>query len=186
MNTILFFKLAKNYYFEILFALSVLFLFLYGVFNIIKGKKGTWSKTFFYLEPEKSNKLLRTEQTNSNPGRESKGERECRRVLENYFGKPFPKCRPNFMNNEVTNFNLELDCYCPEIKLGCEYNGRQHYEYTPYFHKNKEAFHNQKYRDYMKRNLCNNNNIQLIEVPYTVKTQDIENFIVKKLKSFGY
>jgi len=158
---------------------------LYGLYNLAKGEEGSWSKTFFYLEPEKSQ-----DQDKKGSGtkvvRESKGERECRRVLENYFRKPFPKCRPNFMNNEVTNFNLEIDCYCPSIKVGCEYNGRQHYEYTPYFHKNKEAFHNQKYRDYMKRNLCSSNGIKLIEVPYTVKVNDIERFIITKLKKHGY
>ena len=48
------------------------------------------------------------------------------------------------------NFNLELDCFNKELRIGLEYNGVQHYKYVPYFHKNKEAFLNQKYRDDMK------------------------------------
>jgi hypothetical protein len=72
------------------------------------------------------------------------------------------------------------------LKLACEYNGAQHYKYIPYFHKTKDSFHNQKYRDYMKRDLCNKNGITLIEVPYTVKIEHIENYIIDKLLKSGY
>ena len=63
------------------------------------------------------------------------------------------KIRPSFLENKALNngLNLEIDCYNDELKLGCEYNGRQHYKFTPFFHKNYEAFNNQKYRDYIKK-----------------------------------
>ena len=72
------------------------------------------------------------------------------------------------------------------MKLAFEYQGQQHYKYIPYFHKNKEAFQNQKYRDYMKRNMCKDNGITLIEVPYDVKHHEIENYIGKELVKFGF
>ena len=67
------------------------------------------------------------------------------------------------MNNEVTggSYNLEIDCYNHELRLGVEYDGAQHYKYNPYFHKNKEAFYNQKYRDKLKEYMCKENNIVL-------------------------
>jgi hypothetical protein len=115
---------------------------------------------------------------------DSKGEIECRRVLEKIFNKPFNKARPNFLNNPVTggNFNLELDCYNEDLQIAVEYNGLQHYKYVPYFHKNNEAFLNQKYRDDMKRRICKDENIILIEVPYTVKVENIERFIKDELR----
>lgn len=112
---------------------------------------------------------------------ESEGEKECRRVLENMFSKPFPKARPDFLNNSVTSSNLELDCYNEEMKLAVEYQGVQHYKYVPYFHPNKEAFMNQKYRDEMKRALCRQNGITLIEVPYTVPVEEIESYLRSQL-----
>ena len=114
--------------------------------------------------------------------KDSRGEIECRRVLEKIFKRPFNKIRPNFLNNPVTdgNYNLELDCYNDDLKIAVEYSGRQHYEYTPYFHKNKEAFYNQKYRDELKKRMCKDNGIILIEVPYTVKIENIEQFLVNK------
>ena len=81
---------------------------------------------------------------------------------------------------------MELDCYNPELKLAVEYSGKQHYEYVPYFHKNKEAFLNQKYRDELKRRMCKDNMITLIEVPYTVKIQDIRGYLTNKLLKHGY
>lgn len=121
---------------------------------------------------------------------ESKGETECRRVLRELFNKPtgFNNARPDFLNNIVTGgkHNLEIDCWEPSLKLGVEYNGKQHYEYTPYFHKNREAFMNQKYRDELKRRMCRDNGVNLIEVPHTVKHREIEPFLRQRLRALGY
>ena len=78
---------------------------------------------------------------NSNPihvskKKYSKGETECRKVLEKLFRKTFPNERPDFMFNSNTNHNLELDMYNRDLRLACEYNGIQHSKYIPYFHRN--------------------------------------------------
>src|SRR5579884_2904756 len=73
--------------------------------------------------------------------RTSKGEEECRIVLEKIFkGYKFGPIRPDFLKN-VTGYNLELDCYCEELKLAVEFQGKQHYEYVQFFHKNKENYY---------------------------------------------
>jgi len=113
--------------------------------------------------------------------RESSGEMECRRVAEMLTGRPFPKKRPDFLRNSVTDANLEIDCYCDELKIGIEYNGKQHYHYTPYFHSSKDAFYTTKYRDEMKARLCKENGVNLIIVPYTVDIKDIEEYLKQKL-----
>jgi hypothetical protein len=116
--------------------------------------------------------------------KESAGETECRRVMQEIFQKPFPNCRPKFMFNSVTGENLELDLFNKDLKLAVEYNGRQHYEYTPYFHRTKDAFYGQQYRDKMKRESCAKLGINLIEVHY--KEKDIEGYLRKKAKELGY
>ena len=120
-----------------------------------------------------SNKKVRTE---------SAGEKECKRVAEKLFKAPFSKIRPNFLNNEVTGNNLELDLYNESLKIAIEYNGKQHYVYTPYFHKSYDSFLNQKYRDKMKMDKCKDLGISLIVVPYTVKINDIEGYIENEAK----
>ena len=163
--------------FEITLGLCLLFILIYSIMRI--GKKGSWGNYYTVKFNTKKGKR---------PPRESKGEKECRHVLEELFGKPFPKERPDFLNNPVTGgrFNLELDCYNKDMKLAVEYSGVQHYKYSPFFHKNKEAFLNQKYRDDMKRRICRENGIKLIEVPYTVKNHEIRGFLIKNLKAMNY
>lgn len=172
----------KDYYFELLLIISIVFIILYALYNKLFGKKGTWSpysygRDILYSQPKEYSKQVKS------PRKDSKGETECRRVLQKIFRRPFNKERPDFLRNPVTGnrVNLELDCYDKDLKIAVEYNGIQHYEYTPYFHKNKEAFYNQKYRDEMKRNMCSKYGIKLIEVPYTVKIHDIEGYLLKRL-----
>lgn len=177
-------ELWNKHGFEIILIGSLFILFIYWLTRI--GKKGTYSSKYMYLLPglETRKKQRGVRQ----PIKESKGEKRCREVLEKIFNKKFPNCRPDFLNNPVTggSHNLELDCFCDELKLCVEYSGKQHYEYIPYFHKNKEAFQNQKYRDFMKKTMCKDNDITLIEVPYTVKVEEIEEYLVKELKQRGY
>jgi hypothetical protein len=73
-----------------------------------------------------------------------------------------------------------------DLKLAIEYSGKQHYHYTPYFHKNEQAFFDQQYRDNIKERKCRENGINLIVVPYTIKPQHIELFIYKKVRELGY
>src|SRR3990167_9124166 len=63
-----------------------------------------------------------------------------------------------------------------------ENNGEQHYEYTPFFHRNFETFRNQQYRDELKRRICRENGIFLIEVPYTIKLENMKGFILEELQ----
>jgi hypothetical protein len=181
----------EEYSFELLFVSIVIFFIILSIYRKISGEKGTWTKYNQYLIRDK---FTLPSSRNTNPirqrnssGKESKGETECRYILEDIFNKKFDKIRPNFLKNPVTkNFNLEIDCYNEDLKLGLEYNGIQHYKYTPYFHKNKESFQNQQYRDELKRRMCEDNGITLIEVPYTVKNEQLRSYIVKRLKENGF
>jgi hypothetical protein len=157
---------------------------MFALFNFLTRQKGSYTnydetiKALFELPfaPKKPVSENRSFSVNSN-GIQSKGEQECKRVIEEITQKPFIKHRPDFLKNEITGKNLELDCYNDELKLAIEYNGIQHYEYTPVFHKTRDSFYNTKYRDKMKVTLCHENGIKLIVVPYTVKLQDIKRYI---------
>lgn len=178
-----------NYYFEIVIITCIVFLLLYGLYSKLSGSKGTWSSHQNHVYPildedEENEENTKQRRRRRGGGGESKGEVECRRVMQKLFDKPFYKTRPRFLNNPVTfgMNNLELDCYNEELKIAVEYDGAQHYKYIPYFHKTYEAFLNQRYRDYMKEQMCKENNIRLIRVPYTVKIDKIESYLTTKLE----
>jgi hypothetical protein len=181
----LFNYLFKNkfllYIFLALFTLSVI-----GSYQFFTKKKGTWSK--YFVVPQTRDKYAKNYKPSTKKNKDSSGEIECRKVLEEIFKVQFKKARPDFLNNPVTggDFNLELDCYSPELNLAVEYNGQQHYKFIPFFHKNKEAFYNQKYRDELKRRMCEDNMITLIEVPYTVKVENIQKYLIQELFKKGY
>jgi hypothetical protein len=167
---------------------SIILILVIGLCRLCSNsdtKEGTWTKKKYYeLLPVKETPDYKPDPSEVD---DSKGEIECRRVLNKLFNRPFHKDRPNFLNNPVTGgkHNLELDCVDHELKIACEYNGAQHYKYIPYFHKNKQHFQTQMYRDDMKRRICKDEGYTLIEVPYTTKIKDIENFIMTELSKAG-
>ena len=173
-------------WFETVLISCVVFIIVYGLYLRFTNSQGTWSTSYDYNPAESY--VKKTVKKKRPPPTVSKGEAECKRVLEKIFNKPFLNVRPNFLNNPVTggDFNMEIDCYNEELLLGVEYSGKQHLKYIPFFHKNYEAFLNQKYRDELKRRMCKDNGITLIEVQYTVKFEDIESYLVKELRKNGY
>lgn len=183
--------LWKTYGFEFLFWMSVIFLIIMFVFNNLTFRRGTYTDHMPLIKrllsyPEQ-NKTRSVSNESPPPSKkrgptESKGELECRAVAERLTGKPFPKARPTFLKNTITSgHNLELDCYNAELGIAIEYNGQQHYHYTPYFHRSRDAFDNIRYRDDLKQRLCEQVGIKLIIVPYTIK--DIESYLEQRLLS---
>jgi hypothetical protein len=176
--------IASFFKIETVICFIVVGLALISLIRIAKGKKGSFNTSFFY-DPLMSQASSYPVHSKSNEKKKkqvfSKGESECRRVLESIFQRSFPQSRPSFMRNSVTGSNLELDCFNEELKVACEYHGRQHYKYTPHWHPSKQHFYNQQYRDKETRELCKKNGIYLIEVPYTVPLNKIDRFIRSKL-----
>ena len=114
----------------------------------------------------------------------SKGENECRRVIQKLTGKSFHKIRPFWLKNPVTGNFLELDCFNEELLLGIEYNGGQHESYIKHFHGSRDAFRNQQYRDYIKGRLCEEKGVYLINVSSKLKFKEIEPYISKEYKKY--
>ena len=85
------------------------------------------------------------------------------------LGRPVQRnIRPDCLRNPATGRNLELDVYDDVEKIGVEYQGIQHYRFTPRFHRDEMDFLHQQERDELKRQLCLTAGIKLIEVKYTI------------------
>ena len=72
------------------------------------------------------------------------------------------------------DWGVEIDfaLYVGELTYWIEYNGEQHYTWCKHFQPTKEDFDNQLKRDQNVRDYCKNNNIILIEIPWTYNKQE--------------
>jgi hypothetical protein len=182
------FSKVKSYWenngFEILSLGCILIIVILCIYNIIFKEKGTYSdlclKRF-----KKTDKNLELEYMQHTPN-DSKLELQTKFLLENIFKVPFYKVRPHFLRNEVTGHNLEIDLYNDDLKLAIEVQGDQHYKFTPFFHRNKETFMLQRYRDEMKKQKCEKQGITLIEIPYKVGEKGLKKYLINQLRLKGY
>jgi len=103
----------------------------------------------------------------------------CRNIFEQLYGQEFKKTY--FYYNK---HHLELDGFNSCLNVAFEYNGKQHYELTPYYPTKKDLEY-RKYLDLLKLKYCNENNITLIVIPYTIKTNLLNNYIQNELKIYN-
>lgn len=121
-----------------------------------------------------------------------KSEDACRKIIEDIFSYrsdcSFPKSTPRFLRIKETKRGLELDGYNEELRLAFEYQGRQHYEYIPFFHRHgPEDLEKQQQRDQIKRERCVEEGVDLIEIPfiYTYEnSQEMRSFIEDQILEF--
>lgn len=118
-------------------------------------------------------------------------EDRCRDIFEQIFRCKFNRIRPSFLVNPLTGRFLELDGFNKNIitpigkGLAFEYNGEQHYNFPNAFHETQEDHDAQVMRDKLKKKLCKQHGILLIEIPYTLRSQEFKEYIVKKLREAG-
>ena len=111
-------ELIKFNAFELMILGSIILILVIGLYRLLcnSNEEGTWTKKKYYqLLPVKETPEYKPDSSEID---DSKGEIECRRVLNKIFNRPFHKDRPNFLNNPVTGgkYNLELDCVDHELK----------------------------------------------------------------------
>lgn len=162
----------KHNSFTIAIICSIIFLLIVILFRDKINKALEGKEDFFIGHKYKS---IQTKKK-----KENKTENRCREIFENIFKKPFPTTRPDFLRRS-NGYALELDGYNSQLKLAFEYNGQQHYNFVPKFHKNPDDLKEQKVRDNHKKFMCKQAGVTLITIPYTVKWDNLESYIRSKL-----
>lgn len=108
------------------------------------------------------------------------GERISRVYFELIFGRKFPNLKPQWLRNQ-RGYLMQLDGYCEELNLAFEYQGHQHY-LSSHFHRSVDEFEMRKSDDELKKKLCRQKGVSLIEIPYTIESENIYEFVVKKCR----
>jgi hypothetical protein len=115
---------------------------------------------------------------------DSLGERISGVYLNNLFQNKFIKARPDWLMG-LRGRSLELDWYCEDLLIACEYNGIQHYQYKSIFYKNGDELEYRIKTDDIKCVKCKENNVFLIVISYSVPLDEIGNYIVNECHKVG-
>lgn len=106
------------------------------------------------------------------------GEKHIQNYLESHGINYIPQHRFIDCKNKRP---LPFDFYLPNLNICIEYQGKQHYEPCDWFGGN-ESFLAQKRNDKIKKDYCNANGIELIEIDYRASTyQHIEKILSEKI-----
>ena len=103
----------------------------------------------------------------------------CRGFFEEMFQNEFPKEKPNWLVNSRGN-QMELDGYNKSLGLAFEAQGEQHYRAVAYFNQTLKDLKQRIDDDLTKLELCKQNEVILIQVPYYVHPNKIQRYITTK------
>ena len=98
----------------------------------------------------------------------SKGEEKIEKILKsNRVSFQREICFTDLVGKKKVPLRFDFGIFARGRLICCiEFDGRQHFEYTPYFHKSYNDFTKQKARDRSKNAYCLKNRIPLIRIPY--------------------
>ena len=106
--------------------------------------------------------------------------KRCRKLLRELF--PSSQAKEEVSIPVRTQQILYFDFYLPITKIAIEVHGKQHYEFTPFFHANNIAFRLQQARDVDKVEWCKINNITLVILPYSESVDEWRERITRARK----
>ena len=110
-----------------------------------------------------------------------KNEIKLTKILEQVYGSKnvITSYHPIWAES-VKKVLLEYDIYIKTRNILIEYNGRQHYEYVPFFHSSYKEFLQQKRRDSKKKWLARKQGVQLIIIKYNEPI--FKDYIINKIE----
>ena len=111
--------------------------------------------------------------------KESQGEKYIRNYLNKHSIRYIPQKKFHDLKDKSY---LSYDFYLPNYNILIEYQGIQHYESIDYFGGNNR-FKNQKYHDELKRKYAKDNGYKLLELKYTLDTQElVDKYLERRIK----
>ena len=112
---------------------------------------------------------------------ESLGEKYIRNYLDKHHIKY--ESQKRFKNLKDKTY-LSYDFYLPEQKVLIEYQGIQHYQAEDYFGGEKQ-FKTQQKHDKSKKEYAKDNGYKLLELKYTLNTQElVDKYLSRRIKDF--
>lgn len=112
---------------------------------------------------------LKTGTTTSCGCIKSRGEEKLNNLFQKYnisFVSQYSNQHFIYPNGRLPIFDFAIFDKKNNLIMLIEYNGKQHYEYSGYGWDNQENYQKTVNRDILKRQICQDNKMKLIEIPY--------------------
>jgi hypothetical protein len=77
----------------------------------------------------------------------------------------------------IGHLQQRIDIFIPILGIAIEIHGEQHYNYTPFFHKDEVAWNYSVMLDTKKSNYLKEHGVKLIEIPFNSKIKTKEELI---------
>ncbi|HJD72315.1 MAG TPA: hypothetical protein K8V13_11935, partial [Enterobacter roggenkampii] len=111
---------------------------------------------------------------------ESHGEKYIRNYLDNHSIKYIPQKKFKDLKDKTY---LSYDFYLPEYNMLIEYQGIQHFESISFNGMDNSNLEKQQHHDNLKRKYAKDNGYKLLELKYTLDTQEkVNNYLNKTIK----
>ena len=112
--------------------------------------------------------------------KESHGEKYIRNYLDEHNIKYEPQKRFKDLKDKKL---LSYDFYLPKYNILIEYQGIQHYESISFNNKDKTDLEKQQLHDKLKREYAKNNGYKLLELHYSLDTQEkVNKYLTRRIK----
>ena len=104
--------------------------------------------------------------------------------IRNYLDKNGIKYEPQKKFKDLKDKTyLSYDFYLSDYNILIEYQGQQHYEPIKFNGKNNSNLEKQQYHDKLKREYAKNNGYKLLELKYTLNTQElVDKYLDRRIK----
>lgn len=103
--------------------------------------------------------------------------------LRNLLAKVLPGSIPTYNHRPKWLRGCELDIHFQKEKIAFEFDGKQHREFTPEFHRTRSDFEAQLERDAFKRAKCSDRGIVVVTVTYENLSEDrLRNLLIVALE----
>ncbi len=80
---------------------------------------------------------------------------------------------------------MELDDYNKDLKLAFEAQGEQHYRTVPHFNQSLDDLEQRIKDDLRKIELCKQNDVTLIQVPYYINPKNMQQYITNQYEQLA-
>ena len=107
-------------------------------------------------------------------------------LVRNALEEALPPKLFNRTRSEPWMQGLELDGFNYSLRLAFEYQGIQHYERVEHFKRKEGDFEAQLARDRKKQELCDDEFITLLIVPYTIDHKLLRTYVRNELEILAY